>query len=48
MRYEWKSNYPIVFYLISLAVADYREYNLEVQPDGITSGPGEEGWSTRP
>lgn len=37
VRYEWKSNYPIVFYLISLAVADYREYNLEVQPDGITS-----------
>jgi aminopeptidase N len=35
VRYEWKSNYPIAFYLISVAVADYREYNLEVQPQGI-------------
>ena len=37
VRYEWKSNYPIAFYLISLAVANYTEYNLEVQPDGISS-----------
>jgi len=37
VRHEWKSNYPIAFYLISIAVADYQEYNLEVQPPGIAS-----------
>ncbi len=37
VRYEWKSNYPIDFYLISIAVTDYIEYNLEVQPTGISS-----------
>ena len=36
VRYEWKSNYPIDFYLISIAVADYTEYKLEVQPAGIS------------
>lgn len=35
VRYEWKSNYPIDYYLISIAVADYEEYNFEVQPAGI-------------
>ncbi len=34
VRYEWKSNYPIDFYLISIAVADYIEYNIEAQVDG--------------
>jgi len=37
VRYEWKSNYPIDYYLISIAVADYIEYNLEVQPPGISA-----------
>jgi aminopeptidase N len=37
VRHEWKSNYPIAFYLISLAVADYQEYNIEVQPEGLSS-----------
>jgi len=37
VRYEWKSNYPIAYYLICLAVADYIEYDLEVQPQGLTS-----------
>jgi len=37
VRYEWKSNYPIDFYLISIAVADYYEYNLEVQPSGMSA-----------
>jgi len=37
VRYEWKSNYPIEFYLISIAVADYTEYNLEVQLAGISN-----------
>ena len=35
VRYEWKSRYPIAFYLIFLAVADYQEFNLEVQPAGF-------------
>jgi len=37
VRYEWKSNYPIAYYLICIAVADYIEYDLEVQPQGLTS-----------
>ena len=36
VRYEWKSNYPIDYYLISIAVADYEEFNFEVQPSGST------------
>jgi aminopeptidase N len=35
VRHEWKSHYPIAFYLIFLAVADYQEFNLEVQPAGF-------------
>jgi aminopeptidase N len=27
-RYEWKSNYPIAYYLLSFAVGDYREYSF--------------------
>jgi len=36
VRFEWKSNYPIAFYLISIAVADYTEYRLESKPSGVT------------
>ena len=32
-RYEWKSGYPIDYYLISFAVADYQEYNTYSHPD---------------
>lgn len=32
IRYEWKSNYPIAFYLISIAVSDYEEYSIEALP----------------
>jgi aminopeptidase N len=40
LRYEWKSNYPIDYYLISFAVSEYQEYNiyahpLEMQDDSI-------------
>jgi aminopeptidase N len=35
VRYEWKSNYPIAYYLISLAVADYTEYSIEARVDGL-------------
>ncbi|PKP33203.1 MAG: hypothetical protein CVT99_01760 [Bacteroidetes bacterium HGW-Bacteroidetes-16] len=31
-RFEWKSNYPIDYYLISFAVADYQEYNVYAHP----------------
>ena len=33
LRYEWKSNYPIAYYLISFAVSDYLEYNNYAKPD---------------
>ena len=31
-RFEWKSHYPIDFYLISFAVSDYQEYNIYAYP----------------
>jgi aminopeptidase N len=34
VRYEWKSRYPIAYYLISFAVADYQEYNFYAHPEG--------------
>ncbi|MCK9448753.1 MAG: T9SS type A sorting domain-containing protein [Bacteroidales bacterium] len=34
-RFEWKSNYPIAFYLISFAVADYQEYNTYAFPEAM-------------
>lgn len=33
-RYEWKSNYPIDYYLISIAVAEYVEYTTYANPVG--------------
>lgn len=35
LRYEWKSSYPINYYLISFAVADYQEYNIYAHPEGL-------------
>jgi aminopeptidase N len=32
VRFEWKSNYPIAYYLISFAVAEYQEYNIYAKP----------------
>lgn len=32
-RFEWKSKYPIDYYLISFAVADYQEYNIYAHPE---------------
>jgi aminopeptidase N len=32
-RYEWKSNYPIDYYLISFSVSDYQEYNTYAHPE---------------
>ncbi|MGZ3920062.1 MAG: M1 family aminopeptidase [Bacteroidia bacterium] len=31
-RFEWRSKYPIDYYLISVAVAKYKEYNLYAHP----------------
>lgn len=31
-RYEWKSKYPIDYYLISFAVADYMDYSIYCHP----------------
>ncbi len=33
-RYEWKSNYPIDYYLISIAVAKYIDYSFYAYPAG--------------
>jgi aminopeptidase N len=35
VRYEWKSRYPIAYYLISFAVAEYQEYNVYAHIDGM-------------
>jgi aminopeptidase N len=32
-RHEWKSNYPIAYYLISVAVSEYQEYNIYAKPE---------------
>jgi aminopeptidase N len=34
LRYEWKSRYPIDYYLISFAVADYQDYSIYAHPEG--------------
>lgn len=33
-RFDWKSNYPIDYYLISVSVAEYIEYTIYAEPDG--------------
>lgn len=35
VRYEWKSNYPIDYYLISFAVSEYQEYNIYAYPEAM-------------
>lgn len=32
-RYEWKTNYPIDYYLISFACADYLDYSIYAHPE---------------
>lgn len=36
-RYEWFHRYPIDYYLISVAIAEYVEYNIYANPVGATS-----------
>ncbi len=33
VRYEWKSSYPIDYYLISFSVADYMDYSIYAHPE---------------
>lgn len=33
--YEWRSNYPIAYYLISLSIADYLEYSFYAHVPGL-------------
>jgi aminopeptidase N len=33
LRYEWKTNYPLDFYLISFAVSDYQDYSIYAHPE---------------
>jgi aminopeptidase N len=35
-RYEWKTSYPIAYYLLSASVAPYTEYSFKVDVPGIT------------
>ena len=34
-RYEWKTKYPIDYYLISFAVSDYQVYDIYAHPDAM-------------
>jgi len=36
VRYEWKSKYPICYYLISVSVSDYQDYSVYAHPEGIS------------
>lgn len=34
-RYEWESSHPIDYYLISVAVANYQQYNIYAHPEQL-------------
>ncbi len=34
-RYEWKTRYPVAYYLLSFAVSDYKEYTTYAHPKGV-------------
>ncbi|WP_242920903.1 M1 family aminopeptidase [Pontibacter liquoris] len=36
-RYEWKSRYPIAYYLVSVAVSNYEEYVTYARPEGVST-----------
>ena len=36
-RFEWKTNYPMNYYLLSFAVAEYQDYSVYAKPEGIDS-----------
>ena len=33
-RFEWKTYYPVAYYLLSFTVSDYRDYNIYAHPNG--------------
>ncbi|MBK9291949.1 MAG: T9SS type A sorting domain-containing protein [Bacteroidetes bacterium] len=35
VRHEWKSRYPIAYYLISFAVSDYQDYSIYAKPQAL-------------
>jgi len=35
LRYEWKSFYPIDYYLISFSVSEYQDYNIYAKPENL-------------
>jgi aminopeptidase N len=35
VRYEWKTYYPIAYYLISFTISEYQEYNIYAKPQGF-------------
>ncbi len=35
IRYEWKSSYPIAYYLISYSVAHYQDYSIYAKPENL-------------
>ncbi|OQX72206.1 MAG: hypothetical protein B6D61_14655 [Bacteroidetes bacterium 4484_249] len=35
LRYEWKTNYPIDFYLISFSVSEYQDYSIYSHPEEL-------------
>lgn len=35
-RFEWRSRYPITYYLISMTVGDYIQYDLTADVNGVT------------
>lgn len=37
LRHEWKTSYPIDYYLISFAVADYLDYSIYAHPEEMGS-----------
>ncbi len=34
LRFEWKTRYPIAYYLLSMTISTYVEYNTYAHPDG--------------
>ncbi|MDR1895721.1 MAG: M1 family metallopeptidase [Prevotellaceae bacterium] len=36
LRYEWKTRFPVAYYLLSIAVADYQEYNIYAHIPDVT------------
>ena len=38
-RYEWKTRYPIAYYLLSYSVADYQEYTIYAYPKDMKPIP---------